>query len=1169
MTHISLKEVSRIVLYGVGLSSIAALIYLAGPLVSIGGHHPLETLIGREIAILVVGAIFASVVSFQWQRRKKAASKIAEGITAEKPEDDTGVLKDRMKDALATLKSASKGKRDFLYDLPWYVLIGPPGSGKTTALINSGLKFPLSGGATPAAIAGVGGTRYCDWWFTEDAVLIDTAGRYTTQDSDTHLDKQSWFGFLDLLKKNRPRRPINGVMVAISLEDLMTSSPAEIKTQADAIRNRLLELHERLKVDFPVYALFTKSDLIAGFMEYFANLSDQDRRQVWGTTFQTDNKTRNMIGEVPLEFDALVERLNSDLTDRLQDEPTPSSRVLLYGFPPQVAGLKRQVYDFLNQIFEPTRYHANATLRGFYLTSGTQNGTPIDRLIGALEKSFGAEQVGAQAYSGRGKSFFLADLILKVIIGEASWVSTDRRAVRRARIIKGALYTIITLISITAAAAWWESYRRNRDLIADTQSAVAQFNQQAGPFAKQTVIADRDLDKVMPLLFKLRNLPAGFATRDLPTPMLAELGLSQRERLRSSAVQAYHVGLERLFRPRLMFRLEEVLDANKANPSYVYEALKVYLMIAGVERTDRELVATWMRNDWATNLYEGASNAEGRKALEGELVAMLDLEDGEQPPVEPDWALVEDCRRILARLSVADRAYQLLKSQARQAIAPDWVAARHGGPDFATVFETTTGDNVESIVVPGFFTYAGFQNAFIDKLPTIADQLQRDNWVLGDAGKLEVITSQYDNLTRDLLNLYNQDFLASWKQALEKLRMRPLNVGKPKYDALNAAAASTSPIRLLIESIRDETVLTRERKDAKDQDKDAGKNTKKELAPSLVGGQTGVPGATIEAEFKPFHQVVEGEGSRRLIDTVTGDLAAINNTLQTVALNSSQEQQATSAIRSQVAQFKTDAVRMPSPFNTMLLQSANAFENTIADDTYRQIRDEFQKSVYGPCQSLASNRYPMDHGAKAEIGLADFGRLFGGNGYFDGFFKKYLETYADTSQREWKWRQENPVAKLMSVETLRQFQRASRIKDAFFPTNGNVPQISLSITPPVLPDMGLTAKLEINGLPVTSSNQPNPAPVAVQWPGSGGKTAVSLAQDPPVPGTAPSEISGGAGQWALFRLLDKASKTPRANSITANWIVGGREVPFQIGTGTVFNPLQLPALAEFKCPPSL
>src|SRR5581483_5478987 len=216
MTHISLKEVSRIVLYGIGLSSIAALIYLAGPLVSLGGRHPLETVIGREIAILVVGALFDSVMAFHRQRRKKAAAKSAAGITAaDKPTDDTDVLKERMKDALATLKGASKAKGNFLYDLPWYVLIGPPGSGKTTALINSGLKFPLAKGASPAAVAGVGGTRYCDWWFTEDAVLIDTAGRYTTQDSDAQLDKQSWLGFLDLLKKNRPRQPINGVMVAI------------------------------------------------------------------------------------------------------------------------------------------------------------------------------------------------------------------------------------------------------------------------------------------------------------------------------------------------------------------------------------------------------------------------------------------------------------------------------------------------------------------------------------------------------------------------------------------------------------------------------------------------------------------------------------------------------------------------------------------------------------------------------------------------------------------------------------------------------------------------------------------------------------------------------------------------------------------------------------------
>src|ERR1700730_977844 len=489
MTGISSKDILRIVLVGIGLTSVCALIYLAGPLISIGGWRPFENYIVREIAILVVAAAFASVMAFNWKRRKKATAKIAEGIaTADKVDDDADVLKDRMKDALATLKTASGGKSDFLYDLPWYVLIGPPGSGKTTALINSGLKFPLSRGATPAAIAGVGGTRYCDWWFTEDAVMIDTAGRYTTHDSDATADKQSWLAFLDLLKKNRPRQPINGVLVAISLEDLMTLAPADIAAHANAIRARLLELHERLKVDFPVYALFTKGDLVAGFPEYFLTLSDQGRRQVWGATFQTDDKTLNLVGDIPKEFDDLVERLNQELTDRLQEEPTPSNRVLLYGFPTQIAALKRPIFDFLNQIFEPTRYHANATLRGFYFTSGTQHGTPIDRLIGALAKSFGAEQVTAQAYSGLGKSFFLTDLILKVILGEAAWVSTDRAAVRRARIIKACLYSTLALFAVAMKGLWWVSYTHNRNLITATQFGVADYVRQAGPYAHETII---------------------------------------------------------------------------------------------------------------------------------------------------------------------------------------------------------------------------------------------------------------------------------------------------------------------------------------------------------------------------------------------------------------------------------------------------------------------------------------------------------------------------------------------------------------------------------------------------------------------------------------------------------------------------------------------------------
>jgi len=1171
MMGISSRDILRIVLVGIGLTSVCALVYLAGPLISIGGWRPLESYIAREITILVLVAVFASVMAVNWTRRKKATAKIAEGIaTPDKVEDDADVLKDRMKDALATLKTASGAKSDFLYDLPWYVLIGPPGSGKTTALVNSGLKFPLSRGATPAAIAGVGGTRYCDWWFTEEAVMIDTAGRYTTHDSDATADKASWLAFLDLLKKNRPRQPINGVLVAISLEDLMMLPPAEIAAHANAIRARLLELHERLKVDFPVYALFTKGDLVAGFTEYFASQSDQGRRQVWGATFQTDDKTRNLVGDIPKEFDDLIERLNSDLTDRLQEEPTPSNRVLLYGFPTQMAALKRPIFDFLNQIFEPTRYHANATLRGFYFTSGTQHGTPIDRLIGALAKSFGAEQVGAQAYSGLGKSFFLTDLILKVIIGEAAWVSTDRAAVRRARIIKACLYTTVALFAVAMTGLWWLSYAYNRDLISATQFAVADYGRQAGPYAHETVIGDRELHKVLPLLYKLRNLPTGYATRETPTPLLATFGLSQRERLQTSAEQVYHVSLERMFRPRLMFRLEEALEANKSNPGYIYEALKVYMMIAGVVAADRDLVVNWLRNDWSENLYPGAPNAEGRKALEGELVAMLDLEGGDEPLVEPNYALIADCQRILARLNIADRAYQLLKSQARQSIAPDWVAAHHGGPDFATVFETASGEAADTISLPGFYTYDGFQRAFIAKLPTIAEQLQRDNWVLGDVGKLEAIKAQFDSLVRDLLDRYARDFVAVWKQMLEKLQIRALNAGKPRYEALNAAAASTSPIRLLIESIRDESTLTRERKDTKA----SGNDGKKEPATlPLLGPQGGSPGAYIEAQFKPFHQVVEGDGSRRMIDVILGDLTQINNSLQTIVLNPAQEQQATSQLRGQVAQFKNDARLMPPPFNSMLLQSSDSFENTIADDEYRRLNLAFQNQVYGACRDLTKDRYPFVRGAQADIPPQAFGQLFGGGGYFESFFKKNLEDYADISQGDWKWRKESPVAKHMSDDTLRQFQRAARIKAAFFPSNGNTPMIPLTVTPRTLPGTGFIAKLEISGIPTTSSTQPSPPPVQVPWTGAAGaRTAVSLSPDPPNPRVAPSEQLGGptgTSSWALFRLLDRATKSTIPNGITASWSLLAQDVSFQILTGTTVNPFDPRLFTDFKCPATL
>jgi type VI secretion system protein ImpL len=1168
------KRIIQIVLYGVGLSSLAAVVYFAGPFIAFGSWHPLENAIVRNIIILLLVAGAAAIAGFSFLQRRKGAKQIADGISgAEQAVNDEPVLQERMKDALATLKTASGNKSGYLYDLPWYVIIGPPGAGKTTALVNSGLKFPLAGGATPAAVAGVGGTRYCDWWFTEEAVLIDTAGRYTTQDSDARSDKESWFSFLDLLKKSRPRQPINGVLVAISVEDILTMSRQDLAAHAEAIRMRLLELHQRLKVSFPVYALFTKTDLVAGFTEYFSYLNEAGRRQVWGATFQTADKNKNLVGDIPNEFDLLLERLSEETLDRLQDEPAPQHRVQLFGFAAQMARLKPQIHNFLNQIFEPTRYHVNASLRGFYFTSGTQQGTPIDQLIGSLARTFGAEEVSAGAYHGSGKSFFLTNLITKVIIGEADWVSTDRGAVRRTLIIKTAVLSLIGLCAIGLSVAWLTSYKRNSDLIEQNVKLDGEYASAGAPLIKQTIIADHDLDKVLPLLHRLRNAPAGYASRDVQVPLSERYGLSQHPRLLSASDAAYHTALERMFRPRMLYRLEEQLAARIREPAFVYEALKVYLMLGGQHPPDQALIKSWMQRDWADNLYPGATNAEGRRLLEDHLTAMFDLETEQPPLVELDGRLIGEAQNSLARLSVAQRAYELLKSEARAATTGDWLVTRKGGPDVSAVFESTAGQSLDNVRVPAFFTYNGFQQMFIAKLGGLSERMNRDRWVLGDAGQQTAIGQQYDALAGDLLNIYSNDFVTTWRTALGSLRLKKLLADKPKYDALRALSAPTSPLRQILESIRDETALTKER--PKPANAPSPTDVLARPAPALFNTQDGSPGAGIEAQFKSFHSVLEGDSTRRPIDSIIANLNDIAQNLTLIVENPQMTAQATNSLQTQVAALRNNASRMPPPFSDMLRGAAAEFEGSVAASTAGQLLQSLRDQVTPVCQQTVTNRYPFVRGSNQEVPLGDFAKLFSPNGIIDRFFTQFLAPYADTSRPDWTWRKDSPVGRSLSPDTLKQFQNAAFIRDAFFQTGGSMPLVSLAIKPPRAAGPGVDIKTEIGGTVIASPGAPggasafgaappppsSAAPSTVQWPGPSARTAISVSSE-----TGPPSVLERTGPWSLFRMLEAGSLSAKGETASATFIVAGNELNYQISTGSVRNPLNLATLREFRCP---
>ncbi|MDB5510574.1 MAG: type secretion protein IcmF [Enterovirga sp.] len=1224
----------------VGALALAALIWFAGPLIAFGRIRPFDGFwlpFGLCLGVLLLAFGY---VGFDIWRRRRAARAIEDALSeAEGPSDDSDVLSGAMKDALSTLKKARGAKGDYLYELPWYIIIGPPGSGKTTALVNSGLKFPLNKSGSPEAVAGIGGTRYCDWWFTEDAVLIDTAGRYTTQDSDAKSDRASWISFLDLLKTNRPKQPINGVIIAISLDDLLTGTEEELTAHSNAIRKRLLELHERLNVDFPVYALFTKADLVAGFMEFFGNMSESDRRMVWGHTFQTNDKTRNMIAEVPPEFDALIERLNQWLPDRLQDEPTPTSRVVLFGFPSQVASAKKHVVEFLNRIFEPTRYHANATLRGFYFASGTQQGTPIDQLIGALSRSFGSEDISAGSYSGTGKSFFLTDLLKKVIIGEAGWVSTNRAAVRRSNILRVASYGGLAVVCATLVGLWWTSYLRNSQLVQQSNTGLNKYRGEATDVLRESVVADRNFAKVLPLLNTLRYLPTGYAVRDDGTPVLATMGLSQRERLQSAAETSYHTALERMFRSRLIFRMEEQLEANRNNPGFIYEALKVYLMLGGRPEAppDRELILTWMRRDWAETLYPGAGFSRGRELLEQHLVALLDLEDG-PPIVSINQSLVEDCQRTLARLSVAERAYELLKSQARVATQRDWTVLKAGGPDASIVFEVAGGGDLDSVRVPFFFTYDGFFEAFIDRFGDVAENVDRDRWVLGAAGQQQAYTAQYGSLFADLLKTYAREFVPAWTQALGKLKLKPMAADKPRYTALQAVSAPTSPLKQIIESMRDETRLTRERPGtargepgkpggtgggmdprtaarARTILTDAGvrqaEQSMQGLVPSSLqypasqlarlaaeaalgsagsgGGGAGgggartsgdrfatpaaeAPGANIEASFKQFHLLLEGDPGRRTIDALIQNLNELKNSALE-ATNPSTAQQANVTLVTQTRNLRSLASRFPPPFEPMIRQVAGDFEGSATGAAVSQLQQMLADQVTRDCQQIVTNRYPFVRGSERDVPIADFARLFAPNGILDKFFAANLAARADRSRPVWAWRPEDQIGRGLSPAALREFQRASEIRDAFFGAGGNMPMVNLAVTPLTLSGDMARAKLDIDGTTVVTQQGINTAS-KVTWPGPSGigRTVIYIETGGGggfFGGSTPVQqqiLTEKTGTWSLYRMLDSGSVLKQGDAVVATFVAGGREVSYRFNVTSILNPLVLPALREFKCP---
>ena len=1169
---------------------LSVCLFMFGDLIGWEGFRPLDSLLQRALAVGILWLLILIVISIILMVRARRDRAMSEDIVNGPDEEeltDTAIksevaeMRAKMRTAMTALRKSKMGGKS-LSQLPWYLMIGPPGAGKTTAIVNSGLQFPLAEEFGRTALGGVGGTRNCDWWFTDNAVMIDTAGRFTTQESDATADSGSWLGFLAMLKKHRPRQPINGAIVALSLSDLSLQDELTQKNQAKAVRRRLQELREKLGVRFPVYIVFTKSDLIAGFSEFFEPLGKEAREQVWGFTLPVarakgEDQTLARFDE---EFDLLMARLNSLSLERMQQETDHQRRSLIAGFPGQVASVRQVARDFLTEIFQENKYEARQFLRGVYFTSGTQEGTPIDRLMMGMARTFGIGRQAIGSGRGQGRSYFLTRLFDGVIFREAGLVSADDKVERRYRWSLRAALTAVVLGAGAIGTVWGQSFLANRDLVARTAAGFDDYEQKSGLLTG--AVEDTDLTKVTETLAILRQMPANNAVEVWDSGLTSDWGMDQGPVLADATAQAYHQALIQHLQPRLMLKLEQQLIAmTDDDAGQLYDAFKVYLNLSGIGRPNKELMLEWITRDWETT-YQGETYAPLREELSAHLEALIDLGPAKIPMNGDLVALV---RTTLRKMDLSERVYRSIINGPDARALPQWSIAAAGGPQVDTAFVRSSGRPLTD-GVPGIFTYNGFQ-VFKDGLKGIRERVNADAWVLDEGETEEVSDEQLALIERNVRALYETEYVRLYEDVLNDVVVRPMGIMSEAVEVTRILGSSSSPIKLLLRSIAEETLLTRQpdvvtaaASEAVENIANAEANSlfmgemaslmnaaRESKAASMVAGSPEAPpGTEVARRFQWLFDLVipVDEGTPAPIDKLMVVIDAVSKEMTKQQIVGAAATVATPE-DSAIVELQLVASEIGGSVQRWAGQIAASSSGISAEGTRASIDARWKSNVLPTCEQVTQNRYPFDKFAPAEVGLTDFAKLFGPGGLIDTFFNENLASLVDTSQRPWVLKPGAGGAEVgLSEAALAQMQYAADIRQAFFP-NGPTPQVSFQLSPHSLDGESKSATLEIDGQTI-EVDMKNTSPVSINWPGQVGFAQLSF-----FPAKRGTENSLKVeGPWAWFRLLDSASarETPAEDRLRLYFTVGQRIAIFNLQASTVISPFYLKSISQFACPKS-
>jgi hypothetical protein len=474
---------------------------------------------GYQCSMVAMGVMTAiSLLALGWRQRK--ATRIA---------SETGSLEEAMKHSAAGGEPAdgageaakmddlrdefrrgidlftSHGK-DF-YSFPWYVLVGEPGSGKSEAIRRSELKFP---DRMQDKMQGVGGTVSMHWWFTNQAIILDTAGAMLTRPEAASRFQE----FLSLLKTHRPDCPINGMILTIPVDSLKVDDADAIERKASGIAAQLGIIQQALDVRFPIYLMISKSDRLPGWREFFdAPGQAKYERQMLGwanpdpldTPFDPQ-RIGEAIGQITDRLRMRSLALLSDPIARKPEGRRTDEVDALYAFPGHLRGLTPGLTKYLETIFETGEWSSKPPFfRGVFFTSALQEGSQLDT---ELAKVLGipVENLPSEGAFVREKAVFLRDMFLEKIFPEQGLVTrlTSIRKHLRKRLV--AFYGI-TAALVGLLLGWaWLMHSKLEEQMTQEDKAWAAIN---GTWKNGDLLAVVDVTEKIPTFDSLTKYPTG------------------------------------------------------------------------------------------------------------------------------------------------------------------------------------------------------------------------------------------------------------------------------------------------------------------------------------------------------------------------------------------------------------------------------------------------------------------------------------------------------------------------------------------------------------------------------------------------------------------------------------------------------------------------------------